>query len=276
MKIVVTGVSGFLGRAVVRRLAGFDGTVVSVSRRALPGTIQVGDYGEAPPGDVLIHLAEAADRTLAEQAGSAYEAKASGAVRALLKKPYQRVVYASSAVLYGDRAQTPRRPEDPVFEIDVYTRVKATGERAVLESSGGVVARLSNVFGPEMVGETVLSTILAQIPGRGPIRVRDAYPVRDFLWVEDAADVLVRMATGTAAGVFNVGSGIARSIGEVARISLRVAGEDDRSVVSTEPNARSSCLVLDISGTVSTWDWRPVTSLEEGIGCLLSGRRRNA
>ena len=270
MKVVVTGASGFLGRAVVRRLAGLDGTIVSVSRRALPGTIRVSDYAETPPGDALIHLAETADRSIAEQSGPAYEQKAVSDLQALLKKPYQRVIYASSAVLYGDRAQTPRRPGDPVFDADVYTRVKARAEHAVLESSRGVVARLSNLFGPGMAEDNVICTILGQIPGTGPVRVRDMSPVRDFLWAEDAADALVKMAAGAGLGVFNVGSGTGHSIGEVARVSLRVAGQGDRAVVSTEPGARSSYLVLDISGTSSTWGWSPATDLEEGIGRLLS------
>ena len=276
MKIVVTGVSGFLGRTVVRRLAGFDGTVVGVSRRALPGNIQVVDYSDTPPGDVLIHLAETADRAVAERAGWGYEEKALSSLRALLNRRYPRVVYASSAVLYGDRAETPRRPGDPIFEVDVYTRVKASAERSVLDSSGGLVARLGNLFGPWMDRDNVISTILGQIPGTGPVRVRDAHPVRDFLWVEDAADLMVRMATGAAIGVFNVGSGTAHSIGDVARVSLQVAGQDDRAVVSTEPGARSSYLVLDISGTVSMWDWAPATTLEEGIGRLLSWRRTHS
>lgn len=274
MKIVVTGASGFLGRFVVRRLVSTAATVVPVSRRLMPGVVQVSDYTETPTGDVLIHLAEAADRGNAERLGSIYEVEVFAGLSALLKKPYQHVIYASSAVLYGDHAQTPRNPRDTVFVNDAYTRVKHRAESAVLNSAGGIVARLSNLFGPGMSEGNVMRTILRQIPGVGPIRVRDTASVRDFLWVEDAADAIAKMAVGGKGhGVFNVGTGVGHSIGEVARVALGLAGQPDRGVVAMEPGQRASHLVLDVSDTVSRWRWSPVTLLEDGINSLLSATR---
>jgi UDP-glucose 4-epimerase len=78
------------------------------------------------------------------------------------------------------------------------------------------------------------------------------------------------MAVGTGAGIFNVGSGVGHSVGEVASVALGVGGQPDRPVIATHPGVRASHLVLDISDTVSTWQWSPVTKLEEGIGRLLS------
>ena len=271
MKVVVTGASGFLGRSVIRRLSGMANTVVvGVSRKALPGIVQVNDYASTPSGDVLIHLAETAHRGVAERLGQSYEREAFEALNALLKKHYRRVVYTSSAVLYGDRERTPRRPSEEVFAVDVYTRVKHRGERAVLESSGSVVARLGNLFGPGMAEDSVISVILGQIPGTGPVRVRDTKPVRDFVWVDDAAEAIAGMAIGGADGIFNVGSGIGHSVGDVAELSLGIAGERARPIVATQPEPRISHLVLDISDTVSTWAWSPAMRFEQGIGCLMT------
>ncbi|HUP41535.1 MAG TPA: NAD(P)-dependent oxidoreductase [Vicinamibacterales bacterium] len=270
MKVVITGASGFLGRSVIRRFSGTAHTVVPVSRRMLPGLFHAARYADAPGGDVLMHLAESADRAAAGQNGAAYEHETSTNLNALLKKRYQRVIYASSAVLYGDRAQTSRQPADEIFVSDTYTRVKRHSEIAVLDSPGGVVARLGNLFGPGMSNDNVMSTILRQIPGDGPVRVRDTRPIRDFLWVDDGADVLVRMAVGTGAGIFNVGSGVGHSVGDLVSVALGVGGQPDRPVVAMHPGARASHLVLDISDTVSAWQWSPETTLVEGIRRLLS------
>ena len=47
--------------------------------------------------------------------------------------------------------------------------------------------RLANVYGPGMAANNVMSDILGQVPGDGPLVVRDIAPVRDYLWIEDAA-----------------------------------------------------------------------------------------
>ena len=270
MKIVVTGASGFLGRAVVKRLATTDAVVVPVSRREIPGGVHVFDYTGAPGGDVLIHLAEAAHRGIADRAGDAYEAEAGRLADALFHDRYQRVIYASSALLYGDGDADPHRPQDPVRVTDTYTRVKRRAEQVVLDSRNGIVARLTNLFGPGMSEDNVLSTILRQVPGVDPICVRAAGPVRDFLWVEDAADALALMAAGLTTGVFNVGSGVGRSVGDIARIVLETAGQGDRAILETEPGGRASHLIVDISETVSTWQWSPATPFQRGILQLLN------
>src|SRR5688572_30891509 len=142
---------------VVRSLAVRDVQVVPVARRPLPHAVQVTDYTDAPDGDVLVHLAEEKDRAHAEERGEACVDAAQLVLRALLARSWRRVVYASSAVLYGDRDCTPRTTTDPVRATDVYSRMKLAGERAVLDARGGAVARLANLYGPGMADNNVVS-----------------------------------------------------------------------------------------------------------------------
>jgi nucleoside-diphosphate-sugar epimerase len=269
MKAVVTGASGFLGRAVVGQLIRAGLTVVPVTRRRVPGAVQVEHYADAPSGDVLVHLAESAQRSVAERLGSAYERDATSTIDALLAKPYRRVIYASSAALYGDQASTPRRPDDEVYVTDAYTRVKRHAEIRVLQHSGGLVARLTNLFGPGMAPENVMSTILQQLTERGPLKVRDSAPVRDFLWVDDAAEAIGRMATGEPVGVFNLGTGEGTSVAALALLALDIAGQRGRPIASAQAEGRFSHLVLDISSTVATWRWSPATDLRDGLAQLM-------
>ncbi|MBK7354716.1 MAG: NAD(P)-dependent oxidoreductase [Propionivibrio sp.] len=276
MKVVVTGASGFLAGYVLRALALREGVeLAAVSRTCIPQATLVPDYSHSPAGDVLIHLAENCDRAEVEEAGEAYEEGVNATLTALLAKGYSRVVYASSSVLYDGADLSMRSPEAAIRIVDAYTRIKRNSELAVLNSSGGVVGRLSNVYGPGMSEKNVLSTILRQLGNRDALEVMDTEPVRDFLWVEDAAEALVALALNDSrpaeyGSLFNLGSGVGTSIGNLARLALEVVGQSDRIVKARFPSPGPSSLVLDCSKTAAACGWEPRTSLRQGLASLLN------
>lgn len=268
MRIVITGATGFLGRALLRKLDISGVEVIGISRQSLPGFVQVSSYANAPGGDVLVHLAEISDRRLAEADGQAYERWALLALESLIGKGFEQIVYASSAALYGDQREGPSKVGDPICVVDTYTRLKYATERMVLEN-GGVVARLVNLYGPGMAEGNVLGTILKQIPLGGPIRVFDLSPIRDFLWIDDAAEALRMMILGKVSGIFNVGTAVGTSVLQLANIVLSVAGQKGRPTMSTNQTSRRSQLIVDIAQTIAELGWRPSTSLEDGLRTLV-------
>lgn len=275
MRIVVTGASGFLGRALMRKLA-LDGVnVIGVSRHCLPGLVQVASYADAPGGDVLVHLAEASDRRWVEANSTSYEQTVRVTLDSLLRKGFSRIVYASSAVLYGDQSESLRSVEDSVHIVDTYTRLKYLAED-LIRSREGIVARMVNLYGVGMSEGNVLSAILKQIPVPGPIRVLDLTPKRDFLWIEDAAEAMAIMSQSTVSGTFNVGTGQGTSILELAQIVLNAAGQVGRPLESGPQEVRHSHLVVDIAQTVAEFDWRPTTTLQKGIEILINKRKEQS
>jgi UDP-glucose 4-epimerase len=273
MILVVTGASGFLGRALLADLSRRGAPVIAVSRRpapVLPGveTVRVADYAETPRGDVLVHLAEPAALAAAEEAGAAHEKAMLGTLDRLLASGFRRVVYGSSAIVYGDRLKHPRRPDEAPAPAGLYGRTKLAGERMVL-AAGGVAVRLANLYGPGMAANNVLSDAMRQLGGAGPLPLRDTAPVRDFLWIGDAAAGLAAVALGEAAGLYNLGTGRGTSIGDLARLLLETAGKAGREIVATAPGGRPSTLVLDIAATEAAFGWRPQTSLASGLRMLL-------
>lgn len=271
MQVAITGASGFLGRELSARLRASGHSVTALSRRAGPGLVTVADYARDVRTEVIVHLAETSDRRAANAAGEDYERHALATLRALLASGAQRLVYASSAALYGDEAPRPRRIDDPVKATDTYSRLKLASEQLVLTAPGvqGVVARLTNLYGPGMSAANVVSRVLGQIPGDGPIQVLDDRPVRDFLEVGDAATALQAMVEGLACGVFNVGSGLGTSIRDLAQLALHVAGQSDRRVEAMQPSPRQSTLVLDSTNTRQNFGWRPEISLSQGLTRLI-------
>lgn len=271
IKVIVIGASGFLGAKIVATLQQRPGvTVQPVSRRPGQNWTQVDDYSATPDGDVLVHLAEDSDRRRANEAGEGYATGIRRTLEALLAKKYRRVVYASSAVLYGDESMLPHGVTDPIKVSDIYTRIKSESEMMVLGRAGGVVVRLANLYGPGMSESNVLSAILAQIPGEGDVRLWDTSPVRDFLWIDDAAEAMAVIALGDAEGIYNLGSGHGYSVGDIANSALALTNETRRGILATHPSSRSSHLMLDIDETKRVFDWEPKTSLKVGLEHLIT------
>lgn len=269
---MVTGARGFLGRHLTAALAGSNCDIVKVSRRPVDGMIHVEDYTSCPEGDVIVHLAESADRAVANASGRRQAAAAETVVTALARR-CNRLIYASSGAVYGDEGALPFDVDRAVITGDLYATSKLRNEELTLDA-GGAVARLSNLVGDGMAPNNVVSDILRQIPGHGPLLVRDDRPLRDFLDAADAAAALARLIDVRYQGVLNVGSGVGTSIGDLALLALTEAGEQCRPVVATARTGRRSASVLDITRTVSVLDWAPTHSLSARLRQLvLAGAR---
>lgn len=273
MTVTVTGASGFVGHAVVAELRRRGVAVVAVSRRdsrPLAGmtAVRVDDYAQTPSGDTLIHLAEprevlAVDEVMARRAAETF---------AGLAARFRTIVYASSAAIYGDATRHPRRCDEPVSPSGPYGRMKQEGEKIAV-GRGGAAIRLANLYGPGMARNSVMSEILTQLGRPGPLLIRDGAPIRDFLWVDDAARGMVDIATAALRGIFNLGTGIGVSIGELARQALAIAGEAGRAIQATAAKPGNSVLILDPSGTTAACGWTPRVDLVDGLGRLIGERR---
>jgi UDP-glucose 4-epimerase len=277
MDVAVTGASGFLGQRIVKELSACGHAVLAVSRRAAPvppgvDSLVVTHLHDLPPAAVLIHLAEESRLMAAEEAGDRHIADNVARVRALIAGGrFARILYGSSAAVYGDSSSRPHRPDEPLAAGSVYARAKIACEQEVL-AAGGVALRFANIIGPGMGETTVLSRVLAQIPGTDDLQVRDDSAVRDYLSHDDMASCVAAFVAGDAAGAFNVGSGVGTTVRELALRALAVAGESGRRVVSGVRAARASQLVLDITATSGAVNWFPRVSLDAAIREILESR----
>jgi nucleoside-diphosphate-sugar epimerase len=268
--IVITGASGFIGRHLRESLLARGDHVVAVSRRNCAGMLQVSDYAKSPSADVMIHLGEESDRVQVNQAGNAYLRSSAQVVSALANRGYRRLIYISSGTVYGDVISLPRKPCDVPVANDTYSQAKIINERIVL-AAGGAVVRLSNIYGEGMSRSNVLSDIIAQIPGRGPLTVRDASTVRDYCHISDLIEALVRFVCCDYHGIINIGSGIGVSVRRLAEICLSVAGQHGRPIQSKKPGSTSfSINVLDITQTTEILNWRPRIVLVDGLTELVN------
>ena len=266
--VAVTGASGMLGSAVCVKLKSLGIDTIPISRKKSSEFYSVDNYANSPHCDVLVHLSESSDRYWVNQNILEYEVQAKANINALVSKKYKKIVYASSALLYGDSSTKKSVVGDKIYANDGYTRVKKESEKIVIEN-GGVALRFTNIYGALMSPNNVISSILEQLVKDGPVMLRSASPVRDFLWVDDAAQAIVDAALKNIVGVLNVGSGIGTSIYDMAKLILKLSYCDKKEIISLSEGPHSY-LVADIDLTIKKLSWQPITSLTLGLGRLLN------
>jgi UDP-glucose 4-epimerase len=276
MRVIVTGASGFVGHSVVKELLRRGIETCAVARHSLEfkDSIIVDNYIDTPGGDILIHLAENSNRAEVNKIGFAYAAKAKELARGLISKSYQRIIFASSVVVYGDKDEKPHKPKDVIVANDIYSKSKLEREE-LFEDCNGVIARLSNLYGFGMSSENVFSKIIGQVLCSDEIKVWNDQPIRDFLWIDDAVDALVEMALGKPKGIYNVASGKAVSIKELVQTAIKVSSVDKEfKLIVTNPSDGYSSIKLDISDTFNSFGWMSKMKLEEGIRQLINKKNQ--
>ncbi len=134
-----------------------------------------------------------------------------------------RLVFTSSAAVYGDPQRLPIHESDPTVPISPYGVGKLAAERyvAVYSQLYGITAssvRLFSVYGPRQRKQVVYDLIdrLARDPARLEV-IGDGTQERDFAFVDDvaAAIVLVGSDAPGRGEVYNVASGTSHSIAQL-------------------------------------------------------------
>ena len=130
----------------------------------------------------------------------------------------------------------------------------------------------TNLYGPGQSDASVLARILAQLSGSGPLRLRSLDPIRDFCWVEDAANAILDWCARGLRGAFNVGSGESLSIGALARRALIAADQAGRAILAEVDHQTRSVVRVDIGDTTRACGWVPRTTLEEGLQKMIGSQ----
>jgi UDP-glucose 4-epimerase len=149
----------------------------------------------------------------------------------------RKLVYSSSASVYGDALFTPMTEDHPFNNRTLYGATKIAGEqflRAFNEQHGldWVGLRYMNVYGPRMDYQgayvSVIMKVLDRIDaGERPVIFGDGSQAYDFVHVEDVAraNVLALKSEATDAA-FNVGTGVKTTIKELVDGLLEITGSD--------------------------------------------------
>jgi len=184
----------------------------------------------------------------------------------------QRFVQISSAHVYGAAQQLPVGEDHPLCPQTPYAASKAAAEHLALSyhrtfGLGVTVLRLFNCYGPGQSREAVVSGIVEQAAGGGPVRVADATVRRDFVFVDDVVDAIIKAATVDVAigGVFNIGAGESVAIGDIVARVEALAGIDRAETSTPTVSTIADEMVSDIRRAARVLGWLPRTDLDQGL-----------
>ncbi len=261
---LVTGGAGFIGSHLVEALVG-RGHVVRVLDNFSTGRLQnlaaVRDRIEVIEGDirnprtvleatagidVVAHLAAVVSvQASLEDPRTTMEVNGIGTLNVLeaaRAAGVRRVLFASSAAVYGDHSSLPLDEGLPARPLSPYAASKVTGEALCRAYAASfclptLSLRFFNVYGPRQDPKSpysgVISIFLDRMRrGLPPIVYGDGLQTRDFVYVADVVDALVRAGEGEGLeeSVLNVARGEETSILDVVALLNGILGTDLRPV----------------------------------------------
>lgn len=190
-----------------------------------------------------------------------------------------RLVHTSTSETYGTARTVPISETHPLQAQSPYAASKLAADKLVesYHLSFGVPAvtlRPFNTFGPRQSARAVIPTIVSQLAaGRREIQLGALDPTRDFLYVADTAQAFVTVGTAPASAVlgelFNAGTGVEVSIGQLAEDIVRLMGVD--AEVTEDPQrirpkgSEVMRLIADASRLGERTGWRPEHTRDDGL-----------
>lgn len=311
-EIIVTGATSFIGRPCVERLLREGYRVYAVVRPDSAGRAELERRAQKEEGltVLLCALAEVAalsDRSRfpqlrreengpvawlhlgwegagsANRANPALQAKNVGyaleALRTAAALGCRRFLFTGSQAEYGIR-ESRMREEDPCVPVSEYgkckclVRVQAEEEAKTLGIEY-LHARIFSVYGPGDHPWSLIETCIDTFTKDGHMKMGPCSQLWNFLYIEDTAELLVKLLVGKApSGVYNVAGDDTRPLRDYIEELYELCGcRGSYEFGNRPPNAEGQiALIPDIEKLMKATGFPRLVSFREGIGEIL--RRR--
>jgi len=300
-KYLVTGIAGFIGSTIARRILAQGDEVRGVDNLATgnyQNIAEILDRVDFRQTDILdldaLHSAcEGVDYVFHEAAipsvpksvmdplGS-NRANVDGTANVLVAArdaKVKRVVYAASSSAYGDTPTLPKRESMPPNPISPYAVAKLASEYYMISfyrcyGLETVCLRYFNIFGPRQDPTSPYSGVLAKfitqmLNGEEPTILGDGEQSRDFTYVDNAVDANLLAchapAEKVAGRVFNVATGTRVNLKETFQTLKKLMDFKGEVKYGPERTGDVKHSLADISAAQRAFDYQPQVSFEEGL-----------
>lgn len=300
LKVLVTGGLGFVGSNLIHALAGAGGFDVTVldnesggtrsQLAGLPAGIVIGDIRDAALVDGLVGQVSAvvhlAGHTRVLESISdpmlSHDINVRGSLNILesmRRHGRNRIIFASTGGAIIGNAPPPLREDLPPRPISPYgaSKLAVEGYLGAYGASYGlrpVSFRFANVFGPRSThkGSVVAAFFKAYLTKERIPVYGDGNQTRDFVYVGDLIDVIIRSLGSDKTGIYQLGSGRETTINALLREMSEVVGDDLSALVDHKPAnvgevSRACC---DISLAQRELGFHAATDLRSGLAATWS------
>jgi UDP-glucose 4-epimerase len=290
---LVTGGAGFIGSHVGRRFAQ-EGYAVRVLDDLSTGSRAHCDAGwalleadvrdadavrEATAGvDVAVHLAAFVSVPESfERRADCFGINVTGTRNVLEACAHHGVptlVFASTCAVYAELPAAPKAESEPPGPASPYAASKLEGERLLAEYAGRDIAstalRFFNVYGPRQPRGSAYAAAVPvfmerALRGEAIEIYGDGHQTRDFVFVADVAEAVLRAAQAARSGVYNVGTGRSVEILHLADAIVGLTGSRaaHRFAPPRPGDVRAS--TANVTRIAEALGWSPACSLDEGL-----------
>jgi UDP-glucose 4-epimerase len=309
-KILVVGGAGLIGSHVVEQMLKEDISEVVIYDNFCRGTYENLKEALKDPrcrifeigGDILqtdilnaamqgvdgvIHLAALWLLQCHEYPRAAFDVNIRGTfnvLEACVANNVKRLVYSSSASVYGDAVEEPMKEDHPYNNWTFYGATKIAGEQMFKAyhkryALNGVGLRYMNVYGPRQDYKGTYVAVMMKIldnldKGLAPVVYGDGSQSYDFIYVGDTARANVcALKSDVPYGFYNVGRGIKTSIKELTEQILKITNSD--LDIEFEPAGQTFVTnrVGDAVAAERDLSFKWTVDLEEGLQRLIEWRK---
>ncbi len=301
-KILVTGGAGFIGYHLCKKLSSLASNLTIYDNLSSGKMENVKDAPNAKfvkgdildlkklcsldKADLIYHLAaQVVVPYSMENPLIDFETNAKGTVQVLEKarKDDAKLVFASSAAVYGNPTVFPTPEEYGFHPFSCYGLSKVVGEEYcdMYVNQYGLditILRFANVYGLRCHG--VIHDFLDKI-AKNPSKLEiigTGLQSRDFVHVSDVVDALVTVGSdeSTNGKTYNIGFGTTTKIIDLAKMMLKILNLQDKTFITTTNvswQGDINTIWFDISKAKKELKWNPKVSLEESIKEVIADRK---
>lgn len=294
MKILITGGAGFIASHIVDKLIELNHSVIVVDNLSsgkkchlsprvkfyqadlLDESLHDIIQNESP--EIVIHHAAQIDvQTSLRNPSFDATVNINGTIQlleAIKTAGVRKMIYASSAAVYGTPLYLPVNENHPVQPLSFYGISKHTPEHYIqvystLYGLDYTILRYANVYGtrqdPQGEGGVVSIFIDKLLNGEQPIIYGDGEQTRDFIYVQDIVEANVAALSRGSRSIYNISCNQQTTVNELLLSMCRILNQPyaPEYKPAREGDIVNSC--LDNTTAIKELNWLPKYSLQDGL-----------